>query len=71
MISQQVKSRCSDTGDKTQCQNSATPSIAKENSKLFSTGQDSTAELICFEADTQGGLARQTLMHFPEYFLVW
>lgn len=50
MISQQVKSRCNETVDKTQCQNS--PSIAKENSTLFSTGQDSIAELICFDADT-------------------
>lgn len=52
MISHQVKSRCSDTDGKTQWQNSASPSIAKENSKLFSTGQDFTAELICFDADT-------------------
>lgn len=50
MISQQIKSRYSETSGKTQYQNS--PSIAKENSKLFSTGQDSTAELICFDADT-------------------
>lgn len=52
MISQQVKSRCSETSGKTQCQNSASPSIAKENSKLSLTGQDLTSELICFDADT-------------------
>lgn len=42
MISQQAKSRCSETGGK-----------KKKKGKLFSTGQNSTAEVICFDADTQ------------------